>query len=103
TYLATANISSLSLLDALPISAGRRCCRRRCGPARGESTTSASPQRQACCYWTSRWPVLLEHDLVGKPVSTFPDHALVSSYVRARSEEHTSELQSPYDLVCRLL
>src|SRR5437867_6057610 len=23
--------------------------------------------------------------------------------VRARSEEHTSELQSPYDLVCRLL
>src|SRR5207248_10931263 len=24
-------------------------------------------------------------------------------YVRERSEEHTSELQSPYDLVCRLL
>src|SRR5437867_7161203 len=24
-------------------------------------------------------------------------------YIRARSEEHTSELQSPYDLVCRLL
>src|SRR5438094_7871200 len=23
--------------------------------------------------------------------------------IRARSEEHTSELQSPYDLVCRLL
>src|SRR5437867_4590121 len=23
--------------------------------------------------------------------------------VKARSEEHTSELQSPYDLVCRLL
>src|SRR5438094_7153142 len=23
--------------------------------------------------------------------------------VRSRSEEHTSELQSPYDLVCRLL
>src|SRR5437867_2553941 len=25
------------------------------------------------------------------------------NFVRARSEEHTSELQSPYDLVCRLL
>src|SRR5438094_5378689 len=24
-------------------------------------------------------------------------------YAMARSEEHTSELQSPYDLVCRLL
>src|SRR5437867_4629078 len=26
-----------------------------------------------------------------------------SSTARSRSEEHTSELQSPYDLVCRLL
>src|SRR5207248_8557932 len=25
------------------------------------------------------------------------------AFVAARSEEHTSELQSPYDLVCRLL
>src|SRR6266516_7480863 len=30
----------------------------------------------------------------------FIDHVL---WVRTRSEEHTSELQSPYDLVCRLL
>src|SRR5207248_6927889 len=27
----------------------------------------------------------------------------VAARVSARSEEHTSELQSPYDLVCRLL
>src|SRR5207248_9589880 len=27
----------------------------------------------------------------------------VSASARRRSEEHTSELQSPYDLVCRLL
>src|SRR5207248_6753182 len=36
----------------------------------------------------------------------FPDSTNLSSYnvIRAiRSEEHTSELQSPYDLVCRLL
>src|SRR5437867_6123664 len=26
-----------------------------------------------------------------------------TEYVATRSEEHTSELQSPYDLVCRLL
>src|SRR5207248_8225774 len=25
------------------------------------------------------------------------------TYIEPRSEEHTSELQSPYDLVCRLL
>src|SRR5437867_8533061 len=29
--------------------------------------------------------------------------AAVASVPDARSEEHTSELQSPYDLVCRLL
>src|SRR5437867_9196418 len=27
----------------------------------------------------------------------------VGGHARVRSEEHTSELQSPYDLVCRLL
>src|SRR5438094_5724343 len=31
-------------------------------------------------------------------MSTFSDEGMVK-----RSEEHTSELQSPYDLVCRLL
>src|SRR5437867_10778723 len=28
---------------------------------------------------------------------------LIDAHVHLRSEEHTSELQSPYDLVCRLL
>src|SRR5207248_5113041 len=28
---------------------------------------------------------------------------LIEAFVEPRSEEHTSELQSPYDLVCRLL
>src|SRR5207248_437863 len=31
------------------------------------------------------------------------DRALALGHVDVRSEEHTSELQSPYDLVCRLL
>src|SRR5699024_12803861 len=33
----------------------------------------------------------------------FADVATARSYLGARSEEHTSELQSRFDLVCRLL
>src|SRR5207248_11245778 len=47
---------------------------------------------------------------VGRDGVHLPAHAvgverpeLVRLCVAARSEEHTSELQSPYDLVCRLL
>src|SRR6266511_6470434 len=58
---ATTEIYTLSLHDALPISA---------------STTSSSPRSRGTCGW---WP------------ST------------SRSEEHTSELQSRENLVCRLL
>src|SRR5256885_7720415 len=32
-----------------------------------------------------------------------PPSAVTMSFARARSEEHTSELQSPCNLVCRLL
>src|SRR5207248_3833696 len=32
-----------------------------------------------------------------------PCRAAIEPTVNSRSEEHTSELQSPYDLVCRLL
>src|SRR5207248_9637003 len=32
-----------------------------------------------------------------------PGSSSVTRHRRRRSEEHTSELQSPYDLVCRLL
>src|SRR2546426_7501760 len=35
--------------------------------------------------------------------TTFPVFCSVSTYLVARSEEHTSELQSPCNLVCRLL
>src|SRR5256885_11934156 len=74
---ATTEIYTLSLHDALPISGlphGRK--RRRASPApRGDS---ARP------HWGSPR---------GSPLSRF----------RARSEEHTSELQSPCNLVCRLL
>src|SRR5437867_10128954 len=35
------------------------------------------------------------------PALLFPDDRV--RFLGSRSEEHTSELQSPYDLVCRLL
>src|SRR5207248_9709387 len=46
------------------------------------------------------------HGLNGKPlldVIDFQFNAANIDDVEQRSEEHTSELQSPYDLVCRLL
>src|SRR5438034_8175186 len=81
---ATTEIYTLSLHDALPISRGRSSgwartspIERRCG---ARSKTSSSP---TAVWITSSSP----------PATT-----------RApRSEEHTSELQSHSDLVCRLL
>src|SRR2546428_4644574 len=76
---ATTEIYTLSLHDALPISSSgwralRRCSSCRCREGRrGRSTFRSSP----------------------------PGRAARAS--RARSEEHTSELQSRSDLVCRLL
>src|SRR5207248_5496007 len=37
------------------------------------------------------------------PAATLKAHPDLAKWYPARSEEHTSELQSPYDLVCRLL
>src|SRR5438094_8837790 len=53
---------------------------------------------------------IFDRDLREPPRLRDPAHAFVRSKIgqerargRRRSEEHTSELQSPYDLVCRLL
>src|SRR5690348_18454183 len=40
---------------------------------------------------------------VGVTIVAKPRNARIESCVAARSEEHTSELQSPVHLVCRLL
>src|SRR5207248_11469900 len=66
----------LSLHDALPIlAASRLACARRIAVSRSASAVATSASR-------------LMRATSGRPM---------------RSEEHTSELQSPYDLVCRLL
>src|SRR5207248_9527182 len=89
---ATTPLSTLSLHDALPIYPRRE--RGRDVPA------SASGSDAATCDATS---VQLRP---GCPISTLEvggPVAWLSSAPPTRSEEHTSELQSPYDLVCRLL
>src|SRR2546426_7897275 len=71
---ATTEIYTLSLHDALPISAGEPCG----APAH---RAARAPQRG--------------------PRRARPRHRAPPAH--ARSEEHTSELQSPCNLVCRLL
>src|SRR5687767_15538653 len=73
---ATTEIYTLSLHDALPISC-RAAARTEC-PARRRSARSSSPASASAARWRRAWR-------------------------GARSEEHTSELQSLAYLVCRLL
>src|SRR5207248_10170665 len=73
TAPATTEIYTLSLHDALPISKGIRLNR--------------------------AMPVARHGAPDGAETDVFDRHTTHLS----RSEEHTSELQSPYDLVCRLL
>src|SRR6266516_7164338 len=66
-------------------------------------TTEASPSRRIVKRYD-----LGHADLSLCAVDVFPppawvDHSPVACHFRGRSEEHTSELQSPYDIVCRLL
>src|SRR5207249_11694748 len=87
---ATTEIYTLSLHDALPILGALRRCRHRAQLDRGAARRRhlgprragrRSPPRASAVYPRSR-------------------HAAIED---TRSEEHTSELQSRFDLVCRLL
>src|SRR5207248_11118452 len=95
----TPDLYTLSLHDALPICRCRR--RRRCiaetfwldslsASVLLSRIGSASKRNRSNASWLTRSNALQR-----------PPLALVVT--RMRSEEHTSELQSPYDLVCRLL
>src|SRR5207248_10223486 len=82
--------STLSLHDALPISFATAWI--------GENHLAALPVAlygglliMAAVAYTILMMALIRHEGPDSPLA------------RARSEEHTSELQSPYDLVCRLL
>src|SRR5690348_17994205 len=51
----------------------------------------------------SGWSNKSYDDLVNKGDTTPKEADRLTAYSQARSEEHTSELQSPVHLVCRLL
>src|SRR5207248_10194239 len=75
--------STLSLHDALPISP-----RIAAGEAGTASESARGRRRHAA-----------DREVAGTGI----DSRGPARQSRGRSEEHTSELQSPYDLVCRLL
>src|SRR5437773_4628376 len=79
TTPATPELYTLSLHDALPISAA--ACYGLADPSHSENTQRAVMH-------------VLPHQQIDAPLIPL---------ARVRSEEHTSELQSHHDLVCRLL
>src|SRR5258708_29824708 len=89
---ATTEIYTLSLHDALPISGAARCSN---DPGHFECFLRTAGRRAR-----SRelgFPLLLHEGRAG------PRHRQYGEAGAVRSEEHTSELQSPDHLVCRLL
>src|SRR5690349_22375063 len=82
---ATPEIYTLSLHDALPIFARRR--------------DGDLPEAPALRQWGRR---SVQHSGSPSPVRAAPSQPR-RGWDGARSEEHTSELQSRRDLVCRLL
>src|SRR2546421_1446521 len=82
---ATTEIYTLSLHDALPISAFSKGAKFRCG-----GTASVEGGTKGCLG-----------SLVAMKTPSWI--SLLRSRMSSRSEEHTSELQSRSDLVCRLL
>src|SRR5205807_9314907 len=83
-------LSPLSLHDALPICTGRN----RVAPADRAALRPSCPSR--------RWSLANVTIRMLLDVAT-PMHMMAPIRAGTRSEEHTSELQSPCNLVCRLL
>src|SRR5438094_5852821 len=78
---ATTEIYTLSLHDALPICSA---------PARAAAAATLHSDSTALSSASA-------------PPVAWNSASRITGRRRLRSEEHTSELQSPYDLVCRLL
>src|SRR5690606_42148503 len=88
-------IYSLSLHDALPISCFR--CHRRNGRCSGATQRRRSPSFRCS---DARWPEVRRSAMTRSP---WASKEIRPRSNKARSEEHTSELQSRENLVCRLL
>src|SRR5207248_3650550 len=90
--------SPLSLHDALPISAHAVDGIQRVGHAFDELRIFPIDRHGARSGVRRNRDVITDHIRI-----VFQIAARVRGEGATRSEEHTSELQSPYDLVCRLL
>src|SRR5690606_40565029 len=91
---ATPELYPLSLHDALPISLPRYR-RSDCPTPRLRPSSMRSSHGRRGCRRT--------HRSRGRPVTTTRTSSRMSESRTPRSEEHTSELQSRENLVCRLL
>src|SRR5699024_12678120 len=90
------SISSLSLHDALPIFASNTC------PKRTKVRITVAASKYTCTTPSSVLKSLGKISGINKPTK-LNNHAAPAPIPIRRSEEHTSELQSRFDLVCRLL
>src|SRR5699024_12632075 len=98
-----APISTLSLHDALPISPLTRAgCSGPCCTPELDGTRALTPQRvgQGARRVPGGDDVIDNGDIAPRTAAAGRE---CPAHVTGRSEEHTSELQSRFDLVCRLL
>src|SRR5438874_5102503 len=91
----TTEICTLSLHDALPISSRPSSNGLRWRSRKG---TKLAPRKSG-----SRPPAPEYCTAAQSPTATLPLSSCSNTDTHSRSEEHTSELQSRRDLVCRLL
>src|SRR5699024_12342056 len=94
SYLSLTRLSTLSLHDALPIYLDWYRL------SIHYQMTALLKYRQAGAYWCLSCPCIRAFCLVLD--HSYRRHEWLI-YLYQRSEEHTSELQSRFDLVCRLL
>src|SRR5204863_8853907 len=99
-YTATTQLYTLSLHDALPISSHSGMKRNLCEPIRTTSFVIRSRRGSISTSLTyvpfvELWSIRMKRRSSGRKTR--------SAWCDERSEEHTSELQSRRDLVCRLL
>src|SRR5207247_6026281 len=95
--------STPSLHDALPI--WLRGARGHPLPRNGDEVVKQGLRQQVILPADFRMPLDSEDELIGSSVDDRFDYPVgrPGNRLEVRSEEHTSELQSRVDLVCRLL
>src|SRR5699024_12234397 len=91
--LPTTIIYPLSLHDALPI----------CGPSHAEEVAMRQPTTVTVSSENNQNLAFSQDLFMNQSFRVYTSRDLLGTELGGRSEEHTSELQSRFDLVCRLL